>query len=187
MPRLTRLTAAVLVGAVLAGCGVNASPARTPQAVRNEVVSAQAAAKDASATRLIASYKAVTGQTAAATKRRLELIDKLGETDSDAAAAFLAAELERVDAQPEAVQDKLLPAIVSALAELDEDAVAPRQHHETADGDDAVIGAGQTEAKRKRRRFNVWDIIRSYFKKKKKKTGGGGGTPPAPPPAPPAM
>ncbi len=185
MPRLTRLTATVLLGAMLAGCGVNASPARTPQAVRTEVVSAQAAAKDAAAARLITTYKAVRGQTAAATKRRLALIDKLGETDSDAAAAFLATELERVDGESEAVQDKLIPAIVSALAELDEDLTAPRQHHETIDGDDAVIGAGQTEAKRKRRRFNVWDIIRSYFKKKKKKSGGGG--PPAPAPAPPAM
>lgn len=186
MPRLSRLTAAVLVGAMLAGCGVNATPAKTAQAARTEAVAAQSA-KETAAARLIASYKGVKGQTAAATKQRLTLVDKLGETDSDAAATFLAYELERVDAEPEAVQDKLIPAIVSALAELDEDAVAPRQHHEDAEGGTgAIIAAGQTEAKRKRRRFNVWDIIRGYFKKKKRKSGGGPAPAPAPP-APPAM
>ena len=184
MPRPSRLIAAVLVGAVLAGCGANATPAKTAQVARAEAVAAQAAAKDASANRLIAAYKAVKGQTAAALKQRVGLIDKLGETDSDAAATFLAFELDRVDDQPEAVQDKLIPAIVSALAELDEDMLTPRQHHEGGELSTAeIIAAGQdVEAKRKRRRFNVWDIIRSYFKKKKKKSGGGGA-----PPAPPAM
>lgn len=187
MPRLTRLTAAVLAGAVLAGCGVSATPTRaTGVAPRAEVVSAQAAAKDTRAKKLIATYQAVKGQTAAATKRRAGLIDKLGETDSDAAALFLVAELDRVDTQSEAVQDKLIPAIVSALAELDEDELAPRQHHELLDADGAVIADGQTEARRKKRRFNVWDIVRKYFKKKKRKSSGGGGAPPAPP-APPAM
>lgn len=181
MPRLTRLTAAVLLGAMLAGCGANATPARTASTVRAEAVAAQAASKDAQAKKLIATYQDVKGQTAAAMKRRVELIDKIGETDSDAAAAFLASELERVDGQPEAVQDKLIPAIVSALAELDEYDTAPRQHHESGE---VVLNADGTEAKRRKRRFNVWDIIRSYFKKKKKK-GGGGGAPPAP--APPAM
>jgi hypothetical protein len=187
MPRLTRLTAAVLLGAVLAGCGSDATPARTGQAVRSEAVAAQAASKDAAAKRLIDSYKKVKGQTAAATKQRLAVIDKLGETDSDAAATFLLLELDRIDAEPEAVQDKLVPGVVAALAELDEDEVAPKQKLELMTTSEAIAAsANTTEARRKRRRFNVWDILRKHFKKKKRKSGGGGGAPPAPP-APPAM
>lgn len=185
MSPFTRVTAAVLLGAMLAGCGVDAStPRPTAAAARSEAIAAQAAAsKDAQAKKLIASYQGVKGATAAAIKRRLALIDKIGETDSDAAAAFLAGELDRVDAEPEPVQDKLIPAIVSALAELDEVDLAPRQHHE---GGEVILNADGTEAKKRKRRFNVWDIIRGYFKKKKRKSGGGGGPAPAPP-APPAM
>jgi hypothetical protein len=42
-------------------------------------------------------------------KQRLVVIDKLGETDSDRAAEFLSVELDHVDVEPEAAQDKLLP------------------------------------------------------------------------------
>lgn len=183
-----RLTTFVLTAALLAGCGSSApSPTKNAASAPATGLTAQAAAKDAAARKLIDTYKALKGQTAAVLKQRLAVIDKLGETDSDRAAEFLAIELDRVDAEPEAAQDKLVPAIVSALSELDEDIVAPRQNHEGYELSTAeIIAAGNTtEAKKRKRRFNVWDIIRGYFKKKKRKSGGGGGTPPAPP-APPA-
>lgn len=185
----TRVTTVVLLAAILAGCGSNSpSPTKNAASAPATGLTAQAAAKDATARKLIETYKALRGNAAPVLRQRLGLIDKLGETDSDRAAEFLAVELDRVDAEPEAAQDKLVPAIVSALSELDEDLTAPRQNHEGyALSTTEIIAAGNTvEAKRKRRRFNVWDIVRGYFKKKKRKSGGGGGAPPAPP-APPAF
>lgn len=185
MTSTSRFTALILLAAIVAGCGTSNAPSRTAMAAKSNGLTAEAASKDAQAAKLIATYQAVKGVSATTIRKRVDLIDKIGETDSDRGTAFLAEELERVDAEPEAAADKLVPAVVSALAELDEDLTPVRSLKEG----ESVMDEVGTEAKRKKRRFNVWDIIRKHFKTKKKRnaSGGGGSNPPAPPvpPVPP--
>lgn len=168
MSRTFQTTAALLTLALLAGCGTtpNVVGARTQAAA-----AAQAADVDLQVRKLIAQVQALKSFDERATSERIHLYGALGRTDSDRAADFLLAELlERWETWPARAQDTLEQPLLNALYQLGGEELAP-------------AGMLSAEAARKRRkRFNIWDGVNKFFgvKKRKKKPGGG----PAPAPAP---
>jgi hypothetical protein len=127
-----RLTASLLLVAVLSGCGAQGlTPARaTAVAAR---VSRAAAAETAHVTKLIADYKAIAGHDAAAMARRGEVLAQLGDTDDDKAVALVQAEYGKLSEVPESHRAAFEAQLIDTLDALD-----------TYDAalDDAAIAAG---------------------------------------------
>jgi hypothetical protein len=170
MSRTFQTTAALLTLALLAGCGATpgAVGARTQAAT-----AAQAADVDVQVRKLIAQVQALKSFDERATTERIHLYGALGRTDSDRAADFLLVELlEGWETWPARAQDTLEQPLLNALYQLG--------------GEEAVpAGMVSSEAARKRRkRFNIWDGVNKFFGVKKRKRKSSGGNPPAPAPAP---
>jgi hypothetical protein len=127
-----RLTASLLLVALLSGCGAQGlTPARaTAVATR---VSRAAAAEAAEVTKLIAAYNAIAGHDEAAMARRGELLAKLADTDDDKAVALVQAEYAKLSEVPEGHRAAFEAQLIDALDGLD-----------TYDPalDDAIIAAG---------------------------------------------
>ncbi|MEB3220457.1 MAG: hypothetical protein VKS61_00115 [Candidatus Sericytochromatia bacterium] len=113
-----RLTASLLLVALLSGCGAQGlAPARATAVASR--VSRAAAAEAAEVTRLIGSYKAIQGHDEAAMAKRAELLAKLADTDDDKAVALLQAEYTGLAQVPEAQRGALEAQLIDALDGLD--------------------------------------------------------------------
>lgn len=140
---LRRASAALLVAAMLAGCG---SQGLAPQATSATLIAAQKAFRAASAPasavdvdKLIAEFKGIQGYDEAAMTRRVALMTQLADTDDDRAMAFLQAEYENLSAYPEAVRASFEPKLAEAIDALD-------TYDEALDEPVIAMGAGTTTA-----------------------------------------
>lgn len=115
--QLYRASAALLVAAMLAGCGAQAiSPAGTATLQRS-AQAASAAAIDVD--KLISEFKGLQGFDEEAMKRRAAIVAQLGDTDDDRAMAFLQAEYENLASYPEALRPAFEVKLVEAIDALD--------------------------------------------------------------------
>ncbi len=114
---LYRASAALLVAAMVTGCGAQAmSPAGTAT-IHRSAQAASAAAIDVD--KLIADFKAIQGFDEEAMKRRQAIVAQLGDTDDDRAMAFLQAEYENLASYPETVRPTFELKLVEAIDALD--------------------------------------------------------------------
>lgn len=115
--RLHRASAALLLAAMLTGCGAQAIAPAGAASVQRVVSAASAAAIDVD--KLITEFKAIDGFEADAMKRRAAIVAQLGDTDDDRAMAFLQAEYENLGAYPDAVRPTFEMNLVAAIDALD--------------------------------------------------------------------
>jgi hypothetical protein len=139
MNRTARLSAALLIVSLLAGCGAQAVTPPMAGATRSSASFGARAVIEGQADRLIADYKAVQGSDEAAIAKRLDLIDQLGASDSDHAVSFLESEYNKLDAYPLAQREAAAEAITDSLGALD-------TYDEAADEAIIKAGPGATEA-----------------------------------------
>ncbi|MDB5098849.1 MAG: hypothetical protein JWM80_3270 [Cyanobacteria bacterium RYN_339] len=129
MTSLFRLSASVLVAAMLAGCGAQGL---APVAAQQKSLAVAATMSvDPGVEKLIADFKAIAGYDDQAMAKRATIIATLGESDSDLAMQFLEDQYNRLGEYPEAVragwETKLGDAMVSLDTydeELDEEAIS---------------------------------------------------------------
>ncbi|MEB3329570.1 MAG: hypothetical protein VKQ33_10095 [Candidatus Sericytochromatia bacterium] len=113
-----RLTASLLLVALLSGCGAQGlAPARATAVAAT--VSRAAAAEAAQVTKLIAAYQAIVGHDAAALAQRGDLLVRLGDTDDDRAVALVQSEYAALAQVPEAHRAALEAQLIDALDGLD--------------------------------------------------------------------
>jgi hypothetical protein len=138
MNRLYRSSAALLVAALLAGCGAQTIGPVSATSVAAMSLRAQAVAPaDPQVPALIAEFKSISGYDDAAMLKRTEIVNKLGQTDSDTAATFLQAEYEHLAAYPDAVRPTIEEKIIDALLTLD-------TYDAEQDEESLKVGPGQT-------------------------------------------
>src|SRR3954463_10210642 len=102
MTSLFRLSAAVLVAAMMAGCGAQGlAPVAAQQ---KSLVAAATMSVDPQVEKTIADFKAITGYDDQAMAKRATLIAILGDSDSDLAMSFLEDQYNRIGEYPETVR-----------------------------------------------------------------------------------
>lgn len=134
MSLLYRSSAALLVAAMLAGCGAQSMGPVSATAVSAMSLQAKAVVPvDPQVQTLITSYKAINGYDDAAMSKRESIVAQLGDSDSDLAANFLESEYDNLSSYPDAVRNVFEDKLVDALLALDT---------YDSEQDDAAISAG---------------------------------------------
>jgi hypothetical protein len=129
MTSLFRLSAAVLVATMLAGCGAQGlAPVAAQQ---KSLVAAATMSVDPNVEKMIKDFKAIAGYDDAAMAKRAILIATLGDSDSDLAMQFLEDQYNHLGDYPAAVRDSFEAKLGDALEaldtydeEIDEEAIA---------------------------------------------------------------
>jgi hypothetical protein len=177
MKRIMRSSQAILLLALLTGCG---SKSVLPTSMTTGAVAVQAVARDAQAKILIARSQALLGSPAQLQAERIHLYGQLGRTDSDLAADYLLSQLARWETWPDATWSALEAPMLAALKELAADDKLGNM--EEMPNPDGSTPEGKGGAKKHTRKFNIWDAIYKFFGAKRHHSWGGGGhgKPPAP-------
>lgn len=117
MTRFYRASAALLVAAMLAGCGAKGL---APVSAQAKTLAAQAVmAVDPNVEKMIADFKAIQGYDDAAMNKRALLVNALGDSDSDLALQFLEDQYNHLGDYPANVRDGFEAKLGDALEALD--------------------------------------------------------------------